>query len=178
MTKIIIGLGNPGEKYKNTRHNIGFYILDTLAQQNDTTFKPEKHKTYEKAEIEINNEKVILIKPLTFMNNSGQAAQKAIQFYKLTPEDILVIHDELDLPFKTIRYKEKGSAGTHNGLKSIVNHIGKNFQRIKIGIENRTPEQKQHFETSNYVLGKFTREEAKALESITKAVTEKIQNFK
>ena len=111
--KLIVGLGNPGKEYEKSRHNVGFIILDSY-------FNGEKWHTkdnYEFLEKNINNEKVIFIKPLTFMNLSGLAVQKVVNFYKIPTEDILIIHDDLDLPEKTVRFKYNSSAGGHNGIK-------------------------------------------------------------
>lgn len=136
MKKLIIGLGNPGKQYEWTRHNIGWIILDSLKEELDPSTKWEKHHKV-KAEItKIGN--TILMKPLTFMNKSGEAVQQLMAFYKLAPEDILVIHDDLDMDFlKTRKVNDSGSGG-NNGVQSIIDYLGtKKFDRLKIGISNK-----------------------------------------
>ena len=129
--KVIIGLGNPGPKFSKTRHNIGFRVVDELAQKYGGSWRTQGNK--EVAEISINGKPVLLIKPLTFMNNSGEAlALLAKQGIK--PENILVVHDELELPFGQVKTKTGGSAKGHNGLKSIISSIGDLFHRIRVGI--------------------------------------------
>ena len=146
-----MGLGNPGKEYEKSRHNVGFIILDSY-------FNGEKWHTkdnYEFLEKNINNEKVIFIKPLTFMNLSGLAVQKVVNFYKIPTEDILIIHDDLDLPEKTIRFKYNSSAGGHNGIKSIINNLHSDgFFRMKIGIKSDLKR-----DVIDYVLGKFSKSE-------------------
>ena len=137
--KLIVGLGNPGKKYEKTRHNIGFLVLDRLVQQHrECDFSNWEQSKKFNAEIcggTYKGEKVILVKPLTFMNNSGQAVGMIAQYYKIRPNDLIVAHDEKDIPLGEIRVqKDRGPAG-HNGVKSIIEHCGtKNFTRIRIGI--------------------------------------------
>ena len=131
--KLIVGLGNPGKSYENTRHNIGFMIIDHFA--NTTNWKNKWSALY--TEIIINNEKVLLIKPQTFMNLSGNALIEFANFYKINLEDILVIQDDLDLEVGKYRLKINSSSGGHNGIKSIIERLGSNsFARLKIGISN------------------------------------------
>ena len=167
--KLIVGLGNPGKEYEKSRHNVGFIILDSY-------FNGEKWHTkdnYEFLEKNINNEKVIFIKPLTFMNLSGLAVQKVANFYKIPTEDILIIHDDLDLPEKTIRFKFNSSAGGHNGIKSIIDGIGtKEFVRLKIGISNN-----KLINTKDYVLGKFNKEEIEKIDDIYLKLEDIINDF-
>lgn len=131
---LIVGLGNPGREYENTRHNIGFAAIDIIAEKynidvNRTKFKGEYGEGF------INGNKVILLKPYTFMNLSGESVREAIDFYKLTEEEVLIIYDDISLEVGRLRIREKGSAGGHNGIKSIINHIGTDvFTRIKIGV--------------------------------------------
>jgi PTH1 family peptidyl-tRNA hydrolase len=137
---LIVGLGNPGKKYEKNRHNIGFVLIDTLAYKYQAEFKLDKKLNAEIAEIrnpELSSEPILLAKPQTFMNNSGEAVQKIAAFYKIHPENIWVLFDELDLPLGTIKIRKSGGSGTHNGMKSVVGHIGKNFPRFRIGIESR-----------------------------------------
>ena len=163
--KLIIGLGNPGKEYENTRHNIGFMVINNYLK--DASWQRKFNALY-CAEV-INNEKVIFIKPETFMNLSGNSVIEFVNFYKIEAKDILVIHDDLDLPFGKIRIKTNSSAGGHNGIKSIINRLGhNNFARLKIGISHNT-----NGDTKDFVLGKFNKEQ---LEEINKlySITNKI----
>lgn len=141
--KLIVGLGNPGSEYENTRHNIGFMVLNSLLQQESWKAK------FESLYIKIDD--VIYLKPCTYMNNSGFAVKKVVDFYKIKPEDILIIQDDLDLPFTKFKLKKNSSSGGHNGIKSIIELLNTNsFCRLKIGIaHDRT------IDTKNYVLAKF-----------------------
>lgn len=131
--KLIVGLGNPGIQYERTRHNIGFRCVDKLANRLHLTW--ERRGRAMIAGGTIDTEKVILVKPLTFMNNSGEVVGELMRWYKLSPENLLVIYDELDLPIGTIRLRAKGSSGGHNGLNSIIRHLHTNqFPRLRIGI--------------------------------------------
>jgi len=132
--KAVIGLGNPGAEYVRTRHNAGFWFADHLAQSYRGNFRVESKFSGELARVRIGDAEVLLLKPATFMNRSGEAAQKLAQFYKLTPADILVAHDELDLPAGTVRLKRGGGHGGHNGLRSLHQHLGENYLRLRIGI--------------------------------------------
>ena len=153
--KIIAGLGNPGNEYKNTRHNVGFMFLDALSAAWEVTNWREKDNALI-AETFYNNEKIILMKPLTFMNDSGKAIAPVLNFYKLNTEDLIVIHDDMDIPVGTHRIRKKGSAGGHNGIKSILALVGdENFVRFRIGIGH--PKEKNN--VINYVLSAFSTEE-------------------
>ena len=132
--KIIIGLGNIGREYENTRHNAGFMAIDKLAQMLEMDFNQEKFSAYF-AKKKIDGEDIILLKPTTYMNNSGIALRQCMDFYKVPSEDILVLYDDMDMPVGKLRLRQKGSAGGHNGIKSIISHIGtQEFDRIRIGI--------------------------------------------
>ena len=154
--KMIVGLGNPGMEYVNTRHNVGFSVVNKFAKNNNFKFS-RKGKTLI-SENNLNGEKLIIIKPLTYMNLSGNSVESIRSIYKTEPKDILVIFDDMDLPCGKLRVKAKGSAGGHNGIKSIISCIGtQEFPRIKIGIgrdENAI----------DFVLGKFSRSESKIME--------------
>lgn len=165
--KIIIGLGNPGKEYEKTRHNTGFMVLDRISDKFNIEIKKEKNKALIGTG-EINGEKVMLVKPQTFMNLSGEAVRGLIDFYKENIENIFIIFDDIDLEIGKIRIKERGSAGTHNGMKSIVSHLGtENFKRIKVGIGKP----KENVDLVSHVLGKFSDDEIKVLEgSIVDAV--------
>jgi len=130
---LIVGLGNPGRKYRGNRHNIGFMIVDQLASDNGIQSSTVQNKAIV-GDGRIADQRVILAKPQTYMNDSGSAVGPLANFYKVPPENIFVIYDELDLPFGTLRLREKGSAGGHNGMKSIIQHIGQDFPRLRVGI--------------------------------------------
>lgn len=171
----IIGLGNPGSEYENTRHNAGFMALNEFASEfSAPEFKQEKKFNASISTITIRSEKIILVKPNTFMNLSGEAVQSLMQFYKISPENVWVIYDDIDLPLGEIRIRKTGSPGTHNGMKSIVQHIGKNFPRIRIGIESRGVTAPEQQETSSFVLSPFLKGEQsfmkKTLQKTTKAI--------
>ena len=150
--KIIIGLGNPGPKYQYTRHNIGFLVLDALAEKHHASWqnKADRHT----AEIEINGEKVLLVKPQTFMNNSGKVIPSLLK-QGLTANNLLVVHDELEKPFGKIEFKTGGGHRGHNGLRSIMEFCGADFHRLRYGIGR--PERKE--EVADYVLDNFAASE-------------------
>ena len=159
--KLIVGLGNIGKEYENTRHNMGFILVDRYLQYKNITdkFKEKFNAMY--VETTINNEKVIFIKPTTYMNNSGIAVRAFLDFYKLNSEDILVISDDLDLDLGKFRLRRNGSSGGHNGLKSIISHLGTDgFKRLRIGISNDKDD------VINYVLSKFSKKELNEMETM------------
>ncbi|HLR08582.1 MAG TPA: aminoacyl-tRNA hydrolase [Bacillota bacterium] len=164
--KCIVGLGNPGRKYKKTRHNIGFMVIDELLKRH--SWKLTKTKFNGRYALEhLDNEKVILLKPQTFMNLSGEAVQPLMQFYKLRPADVLVIYDDLDLPTGKIRLRQKGGHGGHNGIRSIIDQLGtKEFKRLRIGVGRpSTP-----MPVVDYVLQPFDKEQKPIIaESIQKS---------
>ncbi len=133
MRYLIVGLGNPGRKHKENRHNIGFMAVDRLADKFDISLNSVKNKAIV-GDGRIHQHPVILAKPQTFMNLSGDSVGPLAGFYKIAPENVLVVYDELDLPFGTIRLREKGGAGGHNGMKSVINHLGQEFPRLRLGI--------------------------------------------
>ena len=162
--KVVIGLGNPGKKYEKTRHNIGFIAIDSLRKKLNISDEREKFQALV-SEKNIDGEKVIFLKPQTFMNLSGNSVIEIVNFYKLDPKkDIIVIYDDMDLSFGDIRIREKGSSGGHNGIKSIISHIGEEFIRIKCGIGAK---EKGAVE---YVLGEFNQTEQKDLEEILEKI--------
>ena len=152
--KLIVGLGNPGKRYKNTRHNIGFMFLDEVVGFYKYKFKLDKAKQAEIAEININGEKVIFVKPQTYMNISGNAVNAVSKFYKIAVEDILIVYDDLDLDLGRIKIKHNGSSGGHNGMQSIIHSLSTSeIHRIRIGISKPTND------TIDYVLGNFSKKE-------------------
>ncbi len=161
--KLIFAQGNPGQQYARTRHNTGFIVLDSLAE--NTTWKKTDKFRAEITEIVIKGEKVLLVKPLSFYNETGQVARAIVDFYKLNPtEDVLIIHDELALPFGTIRVREKGSDAGNNGIKSLNAHLGEDYARIRIGIWN---ERRDIMDDADFVLSAFSEDELKQLNQLT-----------
>lgn len=153
---IVVGLGNPGLKYKGTRHNAGFLAVDFLAKELGAEFRSGNFSALT-AEGFADGVKCLLMKPQTFMNNSGSAVAAAAHFYKLPPQNILVISDDISLPPGSLRIRKQGSAGGHNGLKSIISCLGSEaFPRIRIGIGDRS---EKDFALADYVLGRFSRED-------------------
>ena len=160
--KLIVGLGNPGIKYRNTRHNIGFLIMERLADKLNISISREKFKGFY-TKTSHNNTDIVLLKPQTFMNLSGQSVLSAVNFFKIPVKDILVLHDELDLSFGKIRFKKGGGFAGHNGLKSIGNLLGsKDFNRLRFGIGR--PGGK--IDVSDYVLQRFSDEESAILDDL------------
>ena len=152
--KMIVGLGNPGKKYENTKHNVGFMAVDILAKEHRATFQMHTFEA-EVADFFVKGEKILLVKPLTFMNESGRAVGPLMTYFGIYPEELVVIHDDLDLAFGKLRLRQKGSAGGHNGLKSLISHLNsQEFNRIKIGIGR--PNGKT---VVNHVLSPFSKEE-------------------
>ncbi|MBR5090762.1 MAG: aminoacyl-tRNA hydrolase [Ruminiclostridium sp.] len=158
---VICGLGNPGTQYENTRHNCGFMALDTLAEQLHTEVKRLKFKSLT-ADVNIGGVHCLLMKPTTFMNNSGEAVVEALNFYKLPPEKLLVMYDDISLDVGRLRIRKKGSDGGHNGIKSIIYLTGSDtFPRIKIGVGSKpSPE----YDLASWVLGMFPKEQGELLE--------------
>lgn len=174
--KIIFAQGNPGTQYTNTRHNVGFLVVDTIARQHgaDFTKKPKFHADI--AEVEIAGEKVLLVKPATFYNETGQAARKIVDFYKVTTDnDFIVIHDDLALPLGTLRVREKGRDAGNNGIKSLNAHLGSAFTRIRVGIYN---DLRDRIHDADFVLSNFTKSETDTLnDAIIPKVTELVAAF-
>ena len=176
---IIVGLGNPGKKYENTRHNLGYITLDQLAKKHSIKIEKSKFKSLV-GEGTIAGQKVLLVKPETYMNNSGEAVRDVVNFYKIEPENLLVIYDDIDIPMGDIRIRAAGSSGSHNGMKSIVYHlVDDSFPRIRIGIGIRSEEEEAGSPATrptgesmiDYVIGGFTKKEVPLLEdACTKAV--------
>ncbi|MFP5493076.1 aminoacyl-tRNA hydrolase [Parvimonas sp. G1641] len=156
---LIVGLGNPGKNYVGTRHNVGYGVVDILADKYNIIMNKEKFKSYY-GQINMFGKKCIFLKPLTYMNLSGEAVIDAVNYFKIKPENIIVIVDDIDIPFGTVRIKKKGSAGTHNGLKSIIYHLEtENFPRIRVSI-GKCP---SYMDLKDFVLSKFSSSEEKIL---------------
>jgi len=159
--KIIVGLGNPGEKYKNTRHNAGFLALDYILNEGDDFInaKPSHEFKSEMYTLQNGDDKIIFMKPQTFMNDSGQALKVICNFYKLNlATDLLIVHDEVDLPFGTLRSSDSSSAAGHNGVQSIIDNLGtQDFHRLRIGVESRAS--RNDLPTDAFVLQNFTDDE-------------------
>ena len=166
-TILLVGLGNPGDQYQNTRHNIGFTIIDTFLEAYDFPQYSNKFSSLITSKM-INSTKVILLKPQTYMNLSGEALSKVCHFYKIDLDDVIVFYDDLDLEHARVKIKKNGGSGGHNGVKSLDQHLGKDYYRIRIGI-GKPPIK---METSNYVLTKFTLEEQNSLDSLKKMILE------
>ncbi len=156
MTKLIVGLGNPGDKYFETKHNVGFMLIDQLAKKQNVTFTNDKIFQADLASFFFNGEKIYLVKPTTFMNESGKAVHALLAYYGLDIKDLLVIYDDLDMEVGKIRLRAKGSAGGHNGIKSVIQHIGtQTFNRVKIGIGRP----KNGMSVVNHVLSTFDKDD-------------------
>jgi PTH1 family peptidyl-tRNA hydrolase len=173
--KLILGLGNPGKKYEKNRHNLGVMALEALVKESGGAFKFCQRTLSLKALLQINGQKVILAQPQTFMNECGRAAARLLHYYKIKPADLWVIHDDLDLPLGKIRLKNKGSAGGHKGIASIIEHLKtQQFNRLKIGLgsnrEKRMPAEK-------YVLQNFSPAELLKIKTAIKEAAEKLKNF-
>ncbi|MBP5684663.1 MAG: aminoacyl-tRNA hydrolase [Bacilli bacterium] len=156
--KLIVGLGNPGREYEDTRHNIGYMVVDNFVKANSLGTFTEKFNAL-LLKTTFNNEQVIIIKPLSFMNLSGDVVRRVVDYYKIDINDIIVIHDDLDMPVGKIKLKLGGSSGGHNGLKDITNKLGnENYKHLKIGIAND-----KKIDTKDYVLGKFKDNDKKEI---------------
>jgi peptidyl-tRNA hydrolase, PTH1 family len=164
--KLIVGLGNPGKQYENTRHNIGFDVIEELSRKFSIPLNQSKFKGLYGIGF-YNGEKVVLLKPLTYMNLSGESIRAVIDFYQIDVEDMVVIYDDLDLPVGKIRLRQKGSAGGHNGIKSTIQHLGtQEFNRIRIGVDRP----KNGMKVTDYVLGRFHEEEKElTIEAVKKS---------
>lgn len=166
--KVIVGLGNPGKKYEDTRHNVGFMVIDKLSEKLGIPLDKQKFNGIYGMGF-VGTEKVVLCKPLTYMNLSGECVRPLLDFYDLTVENLVVIYDDLDLPVGKIRLRTKGSPGGHNGIKSIVQHFNtQEFKRIRIGIDRPQTGMK----VPDYVLGRFADEEKGPIQDAIKISTE------
>lgn len=168
-TMLVVGLGNAGAEYENTRHNIGFACLDTFAKENE--FEPWINKKDLKSYITqkiLGETRVILAKPTTFMNLSGEAVQAITSFYKVGTDNVLIVADELDIPFGQVRMRTGGGAAGHNGVKSVIQHLGENFGRIRVGIGPKLHEQQ---DSADFVLAKFSKEEQTRMPDLAREIS-------
>lgn len=172
IPELVVGLGNPEPKYDRTRHNIGFEVVDYLAETWNLPWKENKRFQGLVAEgIAVSGKKIRLLKPLTYMNRSGQAVRAVIDWYKISPQAVLVAYDEMDLPVGRLRMRLTGSAGGHNGMKSIISHLGsQEFPRLRIGIGKSTGKK----QTVSHVLGKFAPDESKIIKEVLDLSTDAI----
>ncbi|MBR3281379.1 MAG: aminoacyl-tRNA hydrolase [Clostridia bacterium] len=174
--KIIVGLGNPGKEYENTRHNLGYKVADLLSEKLKIKINKEKMEG-QYGNGKVGDEKVILLKPLTYMNLSGNCVSKFLNYYKVSPEDLIVIYDDIDIKVGKIRIKPNGNPGTHNGMKDITNKIGtKDFIRVRVG--SGKPE--FEMDLADYVLSNFKKEEMddinKSIENASDAVVKLLKD--
>ena len=169
---IIVGLGNPGKQYEGTRHNVGFDVIDALAEKYHISVLEKKHKALIGKGM-VAGQKVILVKPLTFMNLSGESVREAIDYYKVDEaEELIVIYDDISLIPGGLRIRGKGSAGGHNGIKSILQHLGHDtFKRVKVGVG----EKPKGWDLADHVLSRFTAEERKAVDETIKTAVEAVE---
>lgn len=158
---LVVGLGNVGEKYDNTRHNVGFEVADELAERGRAPIQKLKHRALTNT-LEIGGEKVLLMKPVTYMNLSGEAVGEAARFYKIPSDHVLVIYDDVSLPLGKLRIRDKGSAGGHNGIKNIIAHLGTDvFPRVKVGVGAPSH---PDYDMVDWVIGSFSAQERKIVD--------------
>lgn len=174
--KLIVGLGNPEPEHAATRHNAGFLVIDKLVQNSETNTSFDKKANAEVFKTTINKKRVILAKPQTYMNNSGIAVRVLMDFYKLKPVDLIVVHDDKDIPLGETRVQtDRGPAG-HNGIKSIIEHLGtQNFMRIRVGVAPGNQDKIKN--TADFVLGKFTATEIKKLKKVIENIAKEIESL-
>ena len=171
--KLIVGLGNPGKQYKDTRHNVGFMFVDNIVNKLNLKFKLDKALKCEILQTTIGMEKVIFIKPMTYMNLSGDSVYLVKNFYKIETEDILVIYDDLDLETGKIRIRPNGSSGGHKGIQSIINNLGtKDIKRVRIGIDKVSSDK-----TIDYVIGNFSKKDREIIDISLEKAVDIVQDF-
>ena len=177
--KFIIGLGNPGKKYDNSRHNIGFLLIQQFAKNNSSTFLLKNKIRCKYSEFKLDGVVYRLFMPTTFMNNSGEAVRAIIDWFKVNKDKLIIVVDDIDIPLGKIRVRKKGSSGGHNGLKSIINYLNsKEFLRIRIGIGSPpVVEEDKKFNTISHVLGNFSNKEKLDLDEIFKKIIVSIEKW-
>ncbi len=168
LPRLIVGLGNPGQKYERTRHNIGFEIIDALAKSfPDVSLVENKRFHGASGEFRSAGERIVLLKPTTYMNKSGQSVRAVLDWYKLAPTAVLVIYDDMDLPTGKLRMRLSGGAGGHNGMKSIISHLGtKEFPRLRIGVGSADKNGDRDGAVVSHVLGRFSLEDRKIVDAV------------
>ena len=169
---LLVCLGNPGDKYENTRHNVGYMVADEVAERQRAPIQKLKFKALTNL-LTISGEKVLVMKPITYMNLSGEAVRQAVDFYKVPPDHVLVVSDDTALPVGKLRIRKGGSAGGHNGLKNIIQHLGTDqFPRVRVGVgEKPHPD----YDMADWVLGKFQGEDKKAIDAAVKRAADAIE---
>ena len=169
---LLVGLGNPGTQYENTRHNVGFLVADELAERQNAPIQRLKFKALTNL-LTISGEKVLVMKPVTYMNLSGEAVRQAVDFYKIPPERVLVVSDDTALAVGRLRIRKGGSAGGHNGLKNIIQHLGTDqFPRVRVGVgEKPHPD----YDMADWVLGKFQGEDKKVIDGAVKRAADAVE---
>ena len=171
---LVVGLGNPGDKYENTRHNVGFLAVDELGERGNFPIQRLKHKALTNTAV-IGGQGALVMKPVTFMNLSGEAVGEAARFYKIAPDHVLVISDDVDLPLGKLRIRTVGSAGGHNGLKSIIQHLGTDqFPRLKIGVGGKPH---PDYDMADWVLGKLQGEDKKVIDEAVKRAADAVECY-
>ena len=172
VTWLVVGLGNPGDQYENTRHNAGFRVVDELADRGDFPVQRLKFHALTNTAV-IGGQGVLVMKPVTYMNLSGEAVGEAARFYKLPPDHVLVISDDVDLPLGKLRLRKGGSAGGHNGLKSIIQHLGTaQFPRLKVGVGGKPH---PDYDMADWVLGKLQGEDKKAMDEAARRAAQAVE---
>ena len=171
---LVVGLGNPGDKYENTRHNVGFLTVDELAERARVPVQKLKHRALTNT-VELGGAGALLMKPITYMNLSGEAVGEAARFYKIQPDHVLVISDDVSLPLGRLRIRTGGSAGGHNGLKSIIQHLGTDqFPRVKIGVGAKPH---PDYDMADWVLSKFAGEDLKVITEAVKKAADAVECY-
>ena len=171
---LVVGLGNPGDKYENTRHNVGFLTVDELAERARVPVQKLKHRALTNT-VELGGAGALLMKPITYMNLSGEAVGEAARFYKIQPDHVLVISDDVSLPLGRLRIRTGGSAGGHNGLKSIIQHLGTDqFPRVKIGVGAKPH---PDYDMADWVLSKFAGEDLKTITEAVKKAADAVECY-